>query len=182
MNLNLRVLNQVALASLSTLLLPLFSPSAQAQVEQCNPVATPPVASYRDFQDRCFTVRSAQHKNTFGEKNQQLAQLPADYLLMATVVSEHSPQAGQKNRSSGNFNVQGPADRLYWVVLEGNVPNPNIRFNIMRDRSAWKDPVLARDLFHGAITNNVFSQRAIYIANPRGARGYFQVRAYRIGR
>ncbi|GEM_PF-1595058 len=122
-----------------------------------------------------------QFKNLPSERGRQLlAQLPPDYLLMGSVTSDSRPQGGQKNRSSGNFNVQGTAERLLWVVLDGQSPNPNIRFNIMQDRAGRRDPVLARGLYHGATTKNIFPGRSIYIANPSGTRGYFQVRAYRI--
>ncbi len=127
-----------------------------------------------------------QHKSFAGERGKQLVAqlpLPADHLLIGAVTSEPRPQSGQKNRSSGNFNVQAPANRIYWAVLEGNSPSPNVRFNIMWDRSGRKDPVLTRGLRNGSITegNNAFFRRSIYIANPSGVRSNFQVRAYRYG-
>lgn len=120
-----------------------------------------------------------QHKKRSNERSTQLlAQLPPSDLLVATVTSEPIPQSGQRNRSSRNFSVNDYACRLRWVVLEDGVPNPNIRFNIMRDSGA-KDEVLARGVFHGATTDNVFVARAIYIGNPSGAKRQFQVRAYK---
>jgi hypothetical protein len=126
-----------------------------------------------------------QHKSFADERGKPLlAQLPLpDYLLIGAVTSEPRPQHKQKTRSSGNFNVQAPANRIYWAVLEGNFQSPNVRFNIMWDRRVRKDPILARGLRNGSITsgNQGFFQRSIYIANPSGAGGNFQVIAYRYG-
>ena len=121
-----------------------------------------------------------QHKKLSNERGTQLlAQLPSGDLLVGAVTSEFSPQSDQKNRSSKNFSVSDYVNKVRWVVLEDGIPNPNVRFNIMWDRSASRDPVLVRGVFHNSTTDNVFGARSIYIANPSGTRRQFQVRAYK---
>ncbi|MBD1864717.1 MULTISPECIES: DeoR family transcriptional regulator [Trichocoleus] len=106
--------------------------------------------------------------------------LLAQSVPIAAVVSAPRPLRFQKNRSSANFSVVSPrGSRLRWVVLENGVPNRNIRFSLKEDRSVATDPVIYIGVRHGSITRSILV-RSIYIADPTGARGNFQVAVYEI--
>ena len=117
---------------------------------------------------------------TVAQTTESIAQLNLDNLTqIAAVASAPNPLPRQKNRSSGNFNVQtipSYANALLWEVYENGSPNLNIRFDVKADRSVRSDPWLGY-LRHGAITNfsPYSNHRSIYIANPTGARGNFGV-------
>jgi hypothetical protein len=96
--------------------------------------------------------------------------------LIASVRSAPRPQSGQKHRSSGNFaieNLPGGTKALIWRVKDGN----GIHFDVMRDVSGGRDPVVWSNLHHNSRTN-VKTNRSFYIANPRGATGDFIVEVY----
>ncbi|QIW21385.1 DeoR family transcriptional regulator [Bacillus thuringiensis] len=101
--------------------------------------------------------------------------------LIATVLSQSAPLAGQKNRSSGNFSTEffPPGTQyLKWVITGGGDPNI-ISFNVMKDVSAGTDPVVFHDVLSGNRTS-VVSARSLYIANPKNALDPFNVSVYAI--
>ncbi|MFP3326269.1 DeoR family transcriptional regulator, partial [Planococcus sp. SIMBA_160] len=79
--------------------------------------------------------------------------------------SEARPQSGQKNRSSGNFAIQTLPSGTY--ALRWSAP-PGVFFNVMRDVSRGKEPVVFSTVSDGTTTRYPTS-RAYYIANPSGA-------------
>lgn len=108
-----------------------------------------------------------------------IAQDPYDVSRITAVTSAPTPLPGQKNRSSGNFSVRTVPPNtksLLWRVFQDGTPNTDIIFDIKIDRSARRDPYLFTRLKHGSITHISFDRKhSIYIANPGGARGNFQV-------
>lgn len=98
--------------------------------------------------------------------------------LIASVRSAPRPQSGQKHRSSGNFAIQnlpGGTKALIWKVKGGG--GGNIHFDVMRDVSGGRDPVVWSNLHHNSRTS-VKTHRSFYIANPKGATGDFTVEVY----
>ncbi|MGJ5673581.1 MAG: hypothetical protein ACR9NN_08230 [Nostochopsis sp.] len=92
--------------------------------------------------------------------------------LCTSVTSSPSPQSGEKNRSSGNFSTQNCEPRLKWEVA------PRIIFNVMRDKSAGKDPVILSNVNDGKVTDAI-DIRSLYIANPQNATENFEVKVYK---
>ncbi len=93
--------------------------------------------------------------------------------LLATVTSQAGPQSGQKHRSSGNFsteNAPSNTQKLLWKVVPGddNVSPSNIKFKVMRDKSAASDPTIWTNLSNDSETDYK-SSRSYYIADPSGA-------------
>ena len=115
-----------------------------------------------------------------------VAQDSYDITRIAAVTSAPTPLPGQKNRSSGNFSVRTIppyANALLWRVFQDGTPNPNIIFDVKVDRTTRKDPYLSTRLRHGSITGISFDRKhSLYIANPGGARGNFQVEVNGIAR
>lgn len=98
--------------------------------------------------------------------------------LIASITSEARPQSGQKNRSSGNFAIETLPSGTYalkWYAPEG------VRFNVMRDKSGGKDPVVFSTVSDGTTTSPLTS-RSYYIANPSGADSDFNVSVYALYR
>lgn len=109
------------------------------------------------------------------------------YQLLASIQSEKNPQSGQKHRSSDDFgiNVPGGTKELYFYV--SSVTNEDdedtraeIHFDVMRDKSGGKDPVIYKDVHDAWITTNLQSNRKFYIANPSGATSDFMVKVYAV--
>ncbi|WP_255294175.1 hypothetical protein [Bacillus toyonensis] len=98
--------------------------------------------------------------------------------LIATITSEARPQSGQKNRSSGNFAIQTLPSGTY--ALRWSAPS-GVFFNVMRDVSVGKDPVVFSTVSDGTTTSYPTS-RAYYIANPSGADSDFNVSVYALYR
>jgi hypothetical protein len=96
----------------------------------------------------------------------------SDRVQIASVRSEGSPQKGQDHRSSGNFSTDDVPDGytgFAWEVSETEQPD-NVRFDVMEDKSAQRDPVIFKQLTNGSATGIVKSRR-LYIANPSGSNG-----------
>ncbi|WJE55749.1 hypothetical protein QRE66_29905 (plasmid) [Bacillus cereus] len=111
--------------------------------------------------------------------NTQGKSLIASETLVASVTSAPTPMDGQKNRSSGNFSIQNLPENTYalkWVIVGAS---DGIRFNVMRDVSAGKDPVIWNNIYSGNSTD-VKTHRSFYISNPSGASGNFTVNVYAI--
>jgi len=90
------------------------------------------------------------------------------------VVSESKPKKGQKHRSSDNFSTKGmnSGTHLLWCVEEG------ISFDIMVDKTAASDPTCATSVTNGFLTpfTGYFKDASnLYIANPKGASGNFEL-------
>lgn len=108
------------------------------------------------------------------KSNQLIPTLAENSRLIATVTSEARPQGGQKNRSSGNFSVESLPSGTY--ALRWTAP-PGVYFNVMRDVSGGKDPVVFSNISDGTTTSPTTS-RSYYIANPSGAYSDFNVSVY----
>lgn len=109
-----------------------------------------------------------------------LSQVKSGKVKIATVYSEGTPQEGQDHRSSGNFSTQfnfNGYNSLYWEVT--GVSNPDVViFDVMKDKSVLKDPVIFSNLRDGSVTS-VKKERPLYIANPKGTCGKpFSVTVY----
>lgn len=90
------------------------------------------------------------------------------------VTSAPKAKKNQKHRSSDNFSTKGmnKGTHLLWCVPD------DITFDIMLDKSGGSDPVLASDVSNGALTQfsgSFEDTDRLYIANPKGADGNFQV-------
>nr|WP_321141626.1 hypothetical protein [Bacillus gaemokensis] len=96
--------------------------------------------------------------------------------LITTVTSEARPQSGQKNRSSGNFAVESLPSGTY--ALKWTAP-AGVYFNVMRDKSGGKDPVVLSGVSDGT-TSSPTTSRSYYIANPSGAFSDFNVSVYAV--
>ena len=134
------------------------------------------------FQGLCLLISTTVVVSAIVTQNtKSIAQPNLDNLTrIGAVISAPNPLRGQKNRSSGNFNVQtvpSYANALLWEVYENGSPNPKILFDVKADRSMRSDPYLGGNLRHGAVTGvSPYNQyRSIYIANPSEAGGNFQV-------
>ncbi|WP_010244139.1 hypothetical protein [Acetivibrio cellulolyticus] len=93
-------------------------------------------------------------------------------VLLATVVSEPQPQSGQSHRSSGNFSTDSmPDGTKYFLFKVINHPNPDpIRFDVMQDKSAAKDPTWYKDVYNNKQEDTHIDKcRNLYIANPENA-------------
>lgn len=91
---------------------------------------------------------------------------------VVSVTSQGQPQKGQKNRSSGNFSTEFAVEgfnKFYWEITRTEQPQ-GIKFNVMRDKSAARDPVEYSDLTDGSVTD-IKKLRSLYIANPKGSHG-----------
>ncbi len=87
------------------------------------------------------------------------------------VTSEKGPQSGQKNRSSGDFSTKDlDGKRIRWSCPR------NVSFHVWRDVSVWGDEKMFHDqtLYDGTITEMIY-ENGLYIANPKGADGSFDV-------
>ncbi len=104
--------------------------------------------------------------------------------LLATVLSEPTPQPKQKHRSSGNFSTDGlPSECKFIKFAVKNNPNPDaITFDVKHDISAGIDTTWWKDVNNGYRSNeNVKACRTLYIANPAGADGKpFTVEVYAV--
>jgi hypothetical protein len=107
---------------------------------------------------------------------QPIQALSENQKLIATVTSEARPQSGQNNRSSGNFSIDSLPSGTY--ALKWTAP-AGVFFNVMRDKSAAKDPVVFSMVSDGTTTSPTTS-RSYYIANPIGAFTDFNVSVYAI--
>ncbi|MEL6142169.1 MAG: DeoR family transcriptional regulator [Bacteroidota bacterium] len=97
---------------------------------------------------------------------------------LSYVSSGPTPQAGQNNRSSGNFTtdeIPAGATGLYWEIYGINAKD--ISFNVMMDHSGGADPVIFTDVKNGFTTKPVVN-RKLYIANPKNSKAIFTVRVY----
>ena len=96
--------------------------------------------------------------------------------LVAAVESESHPQSGQDHRSSGDFSIQ-PGQ--YSVKISG--PNPKQIFFIIKRNvgDGDPDPTVQVNVGDGSVINFSNDERAIYIADPRGAAANFVVEFYR---
>ena len=105
-----------------------------------------------------------------------LCNYPSNCRVVASIKSAPKPKDGQKNRSSGNFSLQEPGDKVRWrITLNGKEVN-GIKINIMEDKSLRKDPIIFRGIKNGTVTA-VPRGRSIYVANPSGAPREFLLEA-----
>lgn len=98
--------------------------------------------------------------------------------------SEPQPQSGQKNRSSGDFSIQGASQAVYleWEISDTTAPE-KIKFKVMVDKSVAVDPHLfdGKYIKNGDATQTVdpnIDERKLYIANPKDAKESFLVTVY----
>jgi hypothetical protein len=100
---------------------------------------------------------------------------------LGSIRSEKQPQSDEKNRSSGDFSIEGASQAIYleWQISETANPQ-DISFKVMVDNSAALDD----ELFGGGYIKNEQATQAIdpnidarklYIANPQGATEGFLV-------
>lgn len=94
--------------------------------------------------------------------------------FLVAVTSSATQQAGQDHRSSGDFSTEGaPAGTKKLQFFIDNASNDNfasISFDIMLDKSAWKDPTTWSGIKNGD-TRDYQSERDFYIANPKNTGG-----------
>jgi hypothetical protein len=104
----------------------------------------------------------------------------ADSIQIAQVTSSAQPQSGQKNRSSGDFSTEGVPggySKFLWKISGSGVNPTAIQFDVMKDKSAGIDPTIFSNLTDGSVTD-IYQDRQLYIANPKGATSNFIVTVY----
>ncbi|MDD4170276.1 MAG: hypothetical protein PHD36_08525 [Desulfotomaculaceae bacterium] len=105
-------------------------------------------------------------------------------ILLAAVVSEPHPQAGQKHRSSGNFSTDTMPDGIKALLFKVvNHPNPDpIRFDVKHDKSAAIDTTWYENVYNNKQEDkNLEKCRNLYIANPENAQEkQFTVEVYAV--
>lgn len=106
-------------------------------------------------------------------------------VLIASVTSSPTPQAGQSSRSSGDFSTATlPANTInfQWEISSSGNDNPNsISFIVARDVSGGSDPTIFSGVVNGKYTD-VYECGTLYIAKPNGATANFVVSVYAITR
>ena len=98
-----------------------------------------------------------------------------------SIISQPSPQSGQKNRSSGNFSLGSIQNQQVRVILrDANGREAYISFRVMYDKSADTDPTIWSNVRNGSIVTvpSGASSGNLYIANPNGANSNFTVEFY----
>ena len=96
-------------------------------------------------------------------------------MACASVTSEPEPQAGQSERSSGNFSTENCVGKqLKWSCPQG------LSFDVKKDRSAASDPTIFSGVANGTITT-IEKERSLYIANPKNAVENFLVEVEGVG-
>jgi len=102
--------------------------------------------------------------------------------LLVSIYSEGTPQEGQKNRSSKNFQFSSfPSSTLEWDV-SGN-STPDLKFNVMQDVVMGSDPTLETGLTNEAQTSvgKLKTGTNYYISNPENTGGAgFTVEIYAV--
>ncbi|HDR3658666.1 TPA: DeoR family transcriptional regulator [Bacillus cereus] len=103
--------------------------------------------------------------------------------LIATVLSESSPQQGQKARSSSNFSIIKPPQgtkkiefHVYDLSDSDEDVSHRISFTIAREVRG-KDKIIFNSVYDGFDTNYVDLVNC-YISQPWGTKGPFKVEVY----
>lgn len=103
--------------------------------------------------------------------------------LLVSIYSEGTPQSGQKNRSSKNFQFSSlPTDTLEFDV-SGN-DTPDLAFNVMQDVVMGNDPTIVSGVTNGtqvAVAKHFTTKTNYYISNPVNTAGAgFTVNIYAV--
>ncbi|MWC29138.1 DeoR family transcriptional regulator [Paenibacillus sp. MMS18-CY102] len=106
-------------------------------------------------------------------------------ILISSVTSSPTPQAGQSSRSSGNFSTDTlPPNTInfQWEISSFGSDDPNsISFSVAQDVSGGSDPTIFTNVVNGKYTD-VYEHRSLYIAKPNGATANFVVSIFAITR